>query len=393
MFRRNLFLRAIPILVMFVCSLIPSHAGAQNPDGFIYFSGTVSSVTFSPYATRVESIVDVFTAPMLVVLDEVTTLTGSLGGRSSAQTLAPGLFVEVEGWMGTDWVVRASNVHIKVQSGAVRMYGQIENILQRQDATSLIIDGIEVRVDGLSVIVVNRDGLAAPGPVTELRRGDFVDVTASFVNNTGIGQTTSGLFHANSIVVQRSFRIQGQLRSRIPAEGTPTVIVVEGIVVTITPDTVILGNGLNERNEAFVVRKNPQQPIRTKIEDDAGNPCTTTPNGCPDSPPTDATKAGDLRIGAFVRVEGMLESTGFSTRYTARTIQVERANQLRFHAVVENQSATVLSVRINEQVQTQVTLDSSTQIDGPIARGRLIEISGRFNADMSILARRVKVIQ
>lgn len=380
------------LFVLLSCPALPS-LGAQSSGGFIFFSGTVASVTQLAEGARIQMVVNVFTAPMLVVLDENTTVTGSLGGRGSAQTLAAGLFVEVEGWMGTDGSVRAANVQIKVQSGAIRMFGRIENILQRQGATSLIIDGVEVRLDSLSSVTVNRNGLGVSGPVSDLRTGDFVDVTASYLDNTGTGQTTSGLFHASSVIVQRSFRIQGQIRSRTPAEGNPTIIVVEGIVVTLTPDTAILGNGLNERNEAFVARKNPQDSLVSNIEDDAGNPCTAAPIGCPDSPPKDSTKAGDLQIGVFVRVEGMLENTGFSTRYTARAIQVEKPSQVRFHAVVESQTPTRLAVRVNDGVRTQVILDPSTQIDGPIATGRLVEISGRFNADLSMVARRVKVLQ
>lgn len=378
---------------MTIAVLLALPASAQTSDGFIFFSGTVVSVTQLAEGSRIQLVVNVLTAPMLVVLDENTTVTGSLGGRASAQTFAPGLFVEVQGWMATDGSVRAANVQIKVQSGAIRMYGRVENIVQRQGATSLIVDGVEVRVDPSSTVTVNRNGLGVSGSVSEVRVGDFVDVTASFVDNSGVGQTTSGLFRASSVVVQRSFRIQGQIRSRTPAEGNPIVIVVEGIVVTLTPDTAILGNGLNERNEAFVARKTPQDSIVSNIEDDAGNPCTAAPIGCPDSPPKDSTKAGDLQIGVFVRVEGMLENTGFSTRYTARAIQVEKPNQVRFHAVVESQTPTRLAVRINDGVRTQVILDPSTQIDGQVATGRLVEISGRFNADLSMVARRVKVLQ
>ncbi len=369
-----------------------STLGAQSSSGFIFFGGTVGSVRSSEDGRQVQLIVNVFNSGMTVIVDENTTITGSLGGRTSVSTLAPNLFVEVEGWMGLDGSVRASNIQTKVQSGAIRMYGRIENIVPGKSGLSLIVDGVEIRVDGQTTVVVNRGGIGTSGPGSDLKVGDMVDVTAAYVDDTGVGQTTSGLFHAGSVVVQRSFRIQGQIRSRTPSEGIPTIIAVQGIVVTITPDTAIVGNGLNERNEAFISRKTVQSDVVSAIEDDAGNPCTATPNACPDRPPADPTLAGELRIGSFVRVEGMLESTGFSTRYTARAIQVEKADQVRFHAVVESRSATGISVRINEGVRTQVAVDASTRIDGTIEPGRLVEISGRINPDLSIVARRVRVI-
>src|SRR5437667_4126880 len=154
-------------------------------------------------------------------------------------------------------------------------------------------------------------------------------------------KTISCLFHVSSVIAQRNFRIQGQIRSRTPSEGTPTIIAVQGIVVTLTPDTVVIGNGMNERDEAFLAQKSKpsDRHVLSRIEDDAGDPCTTTANACPDKPPSNPALAGDLQIGAFVRVEGMLENTGFSTRYTARLIQVEKPDQIRFQATVENRTA------------------------------------------------------
>jgi hypothetical protein len=301
--------------------------------------------------------------------------------------------VEIEGWMASDGSVRAASVHTKVQSGAIRMYGRIENILRTATTTSLIVDGVEVRVDPATSIIVNRGGVGLSGTLDELKLDDFVDVTAAYVDDTGVGQTTSGLFRASSIVAQRSFRIQGQIKSRTPAEGTPTIITVQGIIVTLTPDTGIVGNGMNERDDAFLSRKTTSAPSVAAIEDDAGNPCTAVPNSCPDKPPSDPGLAGELRIGAFVRVEGMLENTGFSTRYTARLIQVEKAEQLRFQAVVENRTTTSLSVRINDSVRTQIILDSSTAIDPEVAIGRTVEITARFNPDLTMVGRRIRVLQ
>jgi hypothetical protein len=300
--------------------------------------------------------------------------------------------VEVEGWMAADASVRAASVQTKVQSGAIRMYGRIENILRTATTTSLVVDGVEVRVDPATSITVNRSGIGLAGTLAELRVDDFVDVTAAYVDDTGVGQTTSGLFRASSIVAQRSFRIQGQIKSRTPAEGTPSLITVQGIIVTLTPDTGIIGNGMNERDDAFLSRK-ASAPSVLAIEDDAGNPCTAVPNSCPDKPPSDPGLAGELRIGSFVRVEGMLENTGFSTRYTARLIQVEKAEQLRFQAIVENRTATLLSVRINDTVRTQIILDASTAIDSQVAIGRTVEITARLNPDLSIVGRRIRVLQ
>ena len=338
-------------------------------------------------------VVNVMSAPMRVVIDEYTTLTGSLGGRISTSALTPNLFVEIEGWMASDGSVRAANIQTKVRSGAIRMYGRIQNILRGASTTSLIVDGVEIRVEATTSIVVNRNGIGVAGALTELNVDDFVDVSATYVDDTGVGQTTSGLFRASSIVAQRNFRIQGQIRSRTPSEGTPTIITVQGIVVTLTPDTVIVGNGMNERDDAFLSQKSGAPSTVSGIEDDAGNPCTAVPSNCPDKPPPDPGLAGELHIGSFVRVEGMLESTGFSTRYTARLIQVEKAEQLRFQAVVENRTATLLSVRINDSIRTQIILDGTSDVDPQVAIGRTVEITARLKPDLSMVGRRIRVMQ
>ena len=96
---------------------------AQTSSGFIFFGGTISAVNPSSDGTRVQFVVNALTAPMSVLIDENTTITGSLGGRASTSALTPNLFVEVEGWMGPDGTVRASNIQTKVQTGAIRMYG------------------------------------------------------------------------------------------------------------------------------------------------------------------------------------------------------------------------------------------------------------------------------
>jgi hypothetical protein len=275
------------------------------------------------------------------------------------------------------------------------MYGHIENILPKTGATSLIVDGVEVRVDGATTVVVNHGGIGVTGSVSELNAGDFIDVTASYVDDTGVGQTTSGLFHASSIIVQRNFRIQGQIRSRTPSEGNPTIIAVQGIVVTLTPDTVIVEDGINERDEAFLAQRPKPSGSHAigRIEDDAGNPCTTTANACPDQPPANPALAGELQIGSFVRVEGMLESTGFSTRYTARLIQVEKPEQIRFQAIVEVVTSTLLKVRLNDGIHTQVAIDTFTETDGQIATGSLVDVTARLNSDLSLLGRRIRVLQ
>ncbi len=359
----------------------------------MFFGGTITSISSSADGKRVQLGVDVMKAPMTVVIDENTTVTGSLGGRSSVSTLSPNLFIEVEGIMGTDGTVRAWSVQTKVQSGAVRLYGRIENILQQSGATSVIVDGVEIRVDSATAIIANRSGLGVAGTLADLKLDDLIDVTAAYVNDTGVGQTTSGLFRASSIVVQRSFRIQGQIRSRTPAEGTPTIITVQGIVVTLTPDTIVTGDGMNERDEAFLAKSALETPFVTAIEDDAGNPCTTTPNACPDKPPSDPRLAGDLHIGSFVRVEGMLENTGFSTRYTARLIQVEKAEQLRFHGIVESRTATQLTVRLNDTIRTQVVLDSATVVDAKVAPGALVDVTARIEPNLSVVGRRIRALQ
>jgi len=384
--RRHIF------LLLVVVSVFTAAAAAQTATGFIFFSGTITSVAPSPDGKLVRLNVNVMNAPMSVVIDESTTVTGSLGGRISTSALTPNLFVEIEGWMAADSSVRAASVQTKVQSGAIRMYGRIENILSNAAKSSLIIDGVEVRVDAATNIIVNRGGIGLAGTFSELKVDDFVDVTAAYVDDTGIGQTTSGLFRASSIVAQRSFRIQGQIKSRTPSEGAPSIITVQGIIVTLTPDTAIVGNGMNERDDAFLSPKTGA-PTVLAIEDDAGNPCTAVPSNCPDKPPADPALAGELRIGAFVRVEGMLENTGFSTRYTARLIQVEKAEQLRFQAIVESRTSTSLTVRINDTVRTQIILDASTAIDSQMAVGRTVEITARLNPDLSIVGRRIRTLQ
>jgi hypothetical protein len=187
--------------------------------------------------------------------------------------------------------------------------------------------------------------------------------------------------------------MQGVIRSRTPAIGIPTVIVVHGIVVTITPETVIAANGMNERNEAFM----PKEPLTTvfQIEDDAGNPCLNLPGTehCPDVSPKDPEAAGQLQLGAFVRIEGIIEDTGFAPRYTARAIQVEKPRQVRFHAIVEVREAAVLNVRLGENLRTQVLLDGFTQMEGNVAAGSQIEITAQFNPDFTLLARRIKVLR
>jgi hypothetical protein len=382
--------------LFFMVAASPAYLVAQTSPGFMIFGGTIGSISPSADGKRVQLIVNVLTAGMSVVVDENTTLTGSLGGRSSTATLTPGLFIEVQGWMASDGTVRASSIQTKVQSGAIRMYGRIENIIPVSGATALIIDGVEIRVDTLTTVLVNRGGLGVTGPVSSLAVGDSVDVTATYVDDTGVGQTTSGLFHASSIVVQRGFRIQGQIRSRTPATGNPTIIAVEGIVVTLTPDTAIVGNGMNERDEAFLSRNNKTTSSApgtvSAIEDDAGDPCSTTPNACPDKPPSNPALAGDLKIGTFVRIEGMLENTGFSTRYTARLIQVEKPEQIRFQAIVESRTPTLLSVRLSEGIRTQVALDNLTSIDTDVAAGRLVDITAQVKSDLSILGRRIRLL-
>src|SRR5207237_208908 len=149
---------AVRIVVLLLIGLSTHSLNAQTSSGFIFFGGTISAVNPSSDGTRVQLVMNALTAPMSVLIDENTTLTGSLGGRASTSALTPNLFVEVEGWMGPDGTVRASNIQTKVQTGAIRMYGRIENVIKRTDATSLIVDGVEVRVDAASTCVSNPRG-------------------------------------------------------------------------------------------------------------------------------------------------------------------------------------------------------------------------------------------
>jgi hypothetical protein len=74
-------------------------------------------------------------------------------------------------------------------------------------------------------------------------------------------------------------------------------------------------------------------------------------------------------------------------------IQVEKPDQIRFQATVENRTATALSLRINDSIRTQVTIDGSTEIDGQIAAGRLVDITAHLTPDLSLVARRIRVVQ
>lgn len=374
--------------IVLICGLVlcAQSLHAQS-EGFLRFSGTIAAAEETGNLYRIQ--VQVYNATMNVVLDEHATVTGSLGGRVSARGLVPGLFVEVAGWMGSDGVLRASDVEVKVQSGALRMSSRVERIFQRDDATSILVGGIEFRVDSRSAVVSTRNGLAVSGTITDLKVDDPVDITATYINETGVGPSTSGLFHADRIVTLRTFRIQGPIRARTPTEGQPTVVVVQGIVVTITPETTVAGNGMNDRSEAFLTQ-NPT--LISGIEDDAGNPCTEPGRGCPDSPPQNPQAAGDLRVGGFVRIEGVIEDTGFSSRYTARSVQVEKPDQIRLQGTVVSRSAEVLVVKINDASQLQVRLDSATQFQGDVAAGRRVEVSARLNEDSTMVGRRIKQV-
>jgi hypothetical protein len=382
--------KALGILVV-VLALSNVIEGQVGPTGTIRFSGPLRSVVEQDRKVQLE--VGVFTSRMSVELDEHSTVTGSLGGRVSARSLVPGLFVEIQGYLLPDGRVRAEEVEIKVQAGALRMTGRIENIFQANGGTSILVNGAEFALDDRTVTVVPRNGITVAGGLADLSVGNDVDVTGTYLNETGSGPATSGLFHADRIIVSRTFRIQGVIRSRTPSIGDPTIIVVHGIVVTVTPETTIVSNGMNERNEAFMPRTTA---VVSSIEDDAGDPCRNTPGSvhCPDTRPKDPAAAGELQLDAFVRIEGVVEDTGFSSRYTARGIQIEKPQQVRFQAIVESRTDTTVSLLVNGNVRTQVLLNSTTQVDGEIAAGRLVEVAGQFNpADLSIVCRRVKVLQ
>ena len=373
---------------------------AQSSNGFIRFSGTVE--TSSEEGDRVTLGVRVFGASVSVELDEHTTVTGSLGGRTSTRSLSQGDAVEVEGWMRPDGSIRASEVEIKVQTGAIRMSGVIESILQVEGASSILVNGVEFSIDDRTGIVVDRGGVAQNGSFEELEVGSKVEIRGSQIDQTGTGSTTSSLFRANRILALDTFRLQGIITSRIPSAGTPTVIIVQGIALTITPETSITGNGLNERNEAFLARDNAGSLVIVRgIEDDAGSPCGVlnrteeemeqAPN-CPDVP-SSPLAAGDLQIGLAARVEGVLEDTGFSTRYTARAIQVERmSSHIRFQGAIATRTADSLVIRINDAIATEVVLDSSTRFEGTVEPGRFVEISAEMNPDLTLRARRIKQI-
>ena len=93
--------------------------------------------------------IGVFGATVPVEVDEHTTVSGSLGGRTSSRALKPGVHVEVEGWMRSDGSVRASEVELKVQTGSMRMTGPIESILDADGVQSILVNGVEFRVDAL----------------------------------------------------------------------------------------------------------------------------------------------------------------------------------------------------------------------------------------------------
>ena len=378
----------------------PCPANAQPNNGFIRFSGSVETV--SEDGDRVTLGIAVFGATVPVELDEHSTVSGSLGGRTSSRALKPGVHVEVEGWMRSDGSVRASEVELKVQTGSIRMTGPIEGILEAEGVQSVLVNGVEFRIDAQTTIVVERDGVAQTSTLAELAVGTQVDVSGSLLDKTGLGPTTGSLFRANRIIAFRFFRIQGTIDARIPLTGTPTVIVVQGIAVTITPDTSIAGNGLNERNEAFLARDAASQTIVSRIEDDAGIPCGVlnptnaeieqAPN-CPDRGPSNPVDAGDLQLRAAVRIEGVLEDTGFSTRFTARAIQVERmSSHIRFQGMVIFRTSDELGVRINDGITTPVLIDASTRLEGRVQAGRYVEISAEMDANLIIRARRIKEI-
>jgi hypothetical protein len=310
----------------------------------------------------------------------------------STRTLEPGLFLEVQGWVLNNGSLRATDIQIKVQAGAMRMTGRIEQLVSRPEYTSMFVNGAEFRVDDRSAVVAQRNGLGVSGTIADLKVGNDVDITGSYISDTGTGVATSGLFHADRVIMSKTFRIQGVIRSRTPPEGIPTSLFVHGIGVTITPETTILSNGMNERNESFMPR---EEPLVIGIEDDAGDPCLNLPgtNACPDRPPQDPAAAGELQLGSFVRIEGILDDTGFSPRFTARAIQVEKPNQVRFQAIVESREGQALNVRLGESLRTRVVLDSATQMEGVVAAGRFVEITAQFNGDKSIHARRIKVLQ
>src|SRR5919108_3580313 len=116
------------LLIIVMGSVLAPPVGAQS-NGFLRFAGTVRSAEDAGNTVRLQ--VSVYKAQVNVMLDEHTTVTGSLGGRVSSRFVTPGLFVEVSGWMAPDGMMRASEVEIKVQSGAVRMNGRVERMLSR----------------------------------------------------------------------------------------------------------------------------------------------------------------------------------------------------------------------------------------------------------------------
>ncbi len=393
--------RTLAILLLVWMVQTPSElVHAQSSNGFIRFGGTVE--TISEEGDRVALVVQVFGARVSVELDEHATITGSLGGRTSSRSLSPGDAVEIQGWMRPDGSIRASEVELKVQTGAIRMSGVIESILPVEGGSSILVNGAEFRVDERTVIVVDRDGVSQNGSLEELAAGSEVEIRGSQIDQTGTGSATSSLFRADRILALNTFRLQGIITSRIPSTGTPTAIFVQGIAITLTPETSIAGNGLNERNEAFLARDRAGSLVIVRgIEDDAGSPCGVLnrtaeemeqlPN-CPDVP-SDPLEAGDLQIGLPVRVEGVLEDTGFSTRYTARAIQVERmSSHIRFQGMVATRTADSLVVQINEAIATAVVLDASTRLEGTVEPGRFVEISAEMNPDLTIRARRIKQI-
>lgn len=375
------------------------NVGAQSKAGFIRFDGKVETV--SEVGNLVTLGIAVFGATVPVELDEHSTVSGSLGGRTSSRALTPGMYVEIEGWMRTDGSVRASEVELKVQIGSIRMTGPIENILDIEGVQSILVNGIEFRIDTGTRIVVDRDGVAQSGTLTELATGTQVDVSGFQLSRTGgLGTSTGALFRADRIVAFRFFRLQGTIDARIPSTGTPTVLVVQGVAVTVTPDTAVAGNGLNERNEAFLSRDASALSIVSRIEDDGGDPCGVLnptnaeveqqPN-CPDRAPSNPLDAGDLKIGSAVRIEGMLEPSGFSTRFTARAIQVERmSSHIRFQGVVTVRTADQIWVRINDGIATPVEIDTSTRFEGTVQPGRNVEVSAEMDAELSLRGRRIK---
>ena len=391
-----IFLLAVCLAAAWV---YPVHA--QSSNGFIRFSGSVQTV--SEDGDRVTLGIGVFGATVSVELDEHSTVSGSLGGRTSSRALKPGVHVEVEGWMRSDGSVRASEVELKVQTGSIRMTGPIENIREADRVQSVVINGVEFRIDPQTRVVVERDGVAQTGTLAELAVGTQVDVAGSqLARNGGLGSSTGALFRADRILAFRFFRLQGTIDARIPATGTPTVLVVQGIALTLTPDTTISGNGLNERNEAFLARDAAVGTIVSRIEDDAGSPCgilnptnaevEQAPN-CPDRAPSNPLDAGDLQLGAAVRIEGLLEDTGFSTRFTVRAIQVERmSSHIRFQGVVTFRGTDELGVRINDGITTPVVIDASTRFEGTVQPGRYVEISAEMDANLIIRGRRIKEI-